>query len=318
MYGYIRAAKGELKLREYEIYRAFYCGLCREMGRLTGQISRTSLSYDAAFLAIVRSAVTGDRTSYLPRRCFVHPAKKRLMAGRTDSLAFAACASAVLVRGKLDDTVSDERGAARLVAKSVRPGARRWVGRAERKFSGIETAVSAHLATLSKLEADNCASLDDVSAAFGALVGELASFGTEGSEEMLLRRIGDIVGRFIYVCDACDDAANDLRRGTYNPLIAAYGPELCEKRRVWDMKKMTERDVLRTEIARQIESGAEVLTAQLVHAVDLISFERTPELEGIIRNVICIGMPGELRRVLGLAHAPRASGPDGNEGREEE
>ena len=42
MYGYVRPHIPELKVGEYERYRAVYCGLCRSMGRLTGQASRIS------------------------------------------------------------------------------------------------------------------------------------------------------------------------------------------------------------------------------------------------------------------------------------
>ena len=36
MFGYIRPLVGEMKVRENEMFRAVYCGLCRSMGKHTG------------------------------------------------------------------------------------------------------------------------------------------------------------------------------------------------------------------------------------------------------------------------------------------
>ena len=54
MFGYVRPHNPELRMRDYECYRAYYCGLCRAMGKCTGQCSRLTLSYDFVFLAAVR------------------------------------------------------------------------------------------------------------------------------------------------------------------------------------------------------------------------------------------------------------------------
>ena len=77
MFGYVRAYKPELKVKEYELYRASYCGLCRSMGKCTGQCSRMTLSYDFAFLAIFRFALLGGELSFDKKRCLAHPFEKR-------------------------------------------------------------------------------------------------------------------------------------------------------------------------------------------------------------------------------------------------
>ena len=63
MFGYVKTHNPELRVAEYEYYRAAYCGLCRSMGKCTGQCSRMTLSYDFAFLALIRLALTGDKVS---------------------------------------------------------------------------------------------------------------------------------------------------------------------------------------------------------------------------------------------------------------
>ena len=57
MFGYIRIAKPELKVKEYEMYKAIYCSLCRELGRSYGFLSRLTLSYDFTFLALLNMSL---------------------------------------------------------------------------------------------------------------------------------------------------------------------------------------------------------------------------------------------------------------------
>ena len=57
MFGYIGVHDAELRLRELDCYRGVYCGLCRAQGSCTGQCSRLTLSYDFAFMALVRTAL---------------------------------------------------------------------------------------------------------------------------------------------------------------------------------------------------------------------------------------------------------------------
>ena len=64
MFGYIRPHTPELRVREYEYYKAVYCGLCRSMGKCTGQCSRMTLSYDFAFLSLVRMALSATAPAF--------------------------------------------------------------------------------------------------------------------------------------------------------------------------------------------------------------------------------------------------------------
>ena len=61
MFGYIVPEKPEMKIKEYELFRAYYCGICRSMGRRFGQLKRLTLSYDTTFLAVLLSAVSGEK-----------------------------------------------------------------------------------------------------------------------------------------------------------------------------------------------------------------------------------------------------------------
>ena len=46
LFGYVTPLSCELKVKHYELYRAFYCGLCRTLAREYGPVARAALSYD--------------------------------------------------------------------------------------------------------------------------------------------------------------------------------------------------------------------------------------------------------------------------------
>ena len=110
MLGYIRTQGPELRLRDYEIYRALYCGLCRHMGKCTGQCSRFSLSYDFVFLAAVRISILNEPVTTILSRCPVHPLHKRKTVKDSETLKYCADASALLTYHKCRDDLADERG----------------------------------------------------------------------------------------------------------------------------------------------------------------------------------------------------------------
>ena len=173
MFGYVRAYKPELKVKEYELYRAAYCGLCRSMGKCTGQCSRMTLSYDFAFLAIFRFALLNDELSFDKKRCIAHPLEKRSYVENNSTLEYCAGAAALLNYHKVRDDLSDERGKKKLVAALALPavsGARRKA--LKRGLTELDGKISAHLARLSELEGTSPRSVDAPAGIFGELLGE--------------------------------------------------------------------------------------------------------------------------------------------------
>ena len=108
MFGYVKPYVPTLQVQEFSLYRAVYCGLCREMGQVTGQLSRLTLSYDFCFLALLLLAFS-DTPSVVERiRCPVHPAKKRAVIASHPALSHTAVAAACLIDGKRLDDLADE------------------------------------------------------------------------------------------------------------------------------------------------------------------------------------------------------------------
>lgn len=76
MFGYVQIRKPELKIKDYEVYHAFYCGMCERLGTRYGVPGRITLTYDMTFLIILLSSVYDVKCRHGKRHCIVHPAKK--------------------------------------------------------------------------------------------------------------------------------------------------------------------------------------------------------------------------------------------------
>ena len=46
MFGYIAINKAEMKFKDYDMYQAYYCGLCRRLKECYGKRGQLTLSYD--------------------------------------------------------------------------------------------------------------------------------------------------------------------------------------------------------------------------------------------------------------------------------
>ena len=53
MFGYVTVNRPELKVKELELYRSYYCGLCAELHRRYGRKGQLLLSYDCTFLLLL-------------------------------------------------------------------------------------------------------------------------------------------------------------------------------------------------------------------------------------------------------------------------
>ena len=109
MFGYVLPLTAELKVREWHAYRAYYCGLCKELKREYGFLSRFLLNYDLVLPALLADGMAGTQARMCPERCMANPVEKRPMCQSTAGLALAADALVLTVYYKLADDLADER-----------------------------------------------------------------------------------------------------------------------------------------------------------------------------------------------------------------
>ena len=77
---------------------------------------------------------------------------------------------------------------------------------------------------MSKLEKENCQSIDRMAGLFGKVMEELFVYRQDEWEE-ILRKLGFNLGKFIYILDAYEDVEEDIRKKRYNPFMEKYQDE---------------------------------------------------------------------------------------------
>lgn len=288
MFGYVKAYVPELRMREHEFYRAVYCGLCGSMKKLTGLRSTFTLSYDMVFLALCRMAVLGHRYEVKPERCGVNPfrVKKRAVMTDGDELRYAAAVSALLTERKLLDDKTDERGFKRLRAKLMLGGATRALKRASVPAE-LYDSVCLKLDELYALEETKPDSVGGGAELFGELLGRIFAHGIDGDGGRILYEIGRGVGRYIYIIDAVDDVGEDIKSGRYNPIVSLWAKEITDGELSLRAKGALS-DSLKLELSRA--AGA----VMLIELPD----GGYPETLELVKNIVYLGMPKELERVL--------------------
>lgn len=203
----------QLEPEQRQRYMEAYCGLCRTLGRRHGQLARAGLTYDLAFLVLLLDSLGEPEQVQGRSRCIRHPLKVHAWR-RSRWTDYAADMNVALMYHKcLDDWRDDKNRGAKGYARLLEPRCREVQQRWPEQCAGIEAC----LRELGALEAENSGNLDAACASFGRLTAELFA-APGGFFEPELRRLGDGLGRFIYLMDAVLDQESDAKKGRWNPV----------------------------------------------------------------------------------------------------
>ncbi len=271
MFGYVHIFKDELKIKEYNVFRAYYCGLCKTLKEEYGFTARLGLNYDSVFLALLLSSVTGEEISCNPERCIANPVKKRPVLKSERALSYSAGVMLILACLKAEDNIRDEKSIKGMLLYAALWRVRRKL---KKRHKELYQACREHIRALSALEQAQCPSIDKVSHEFACItqMAFVPDFIDNDADRRILSHMGYLLGRFIYMLDAFEDKERDRKKGTYNPYLAAGA-------------------------APDAEGFIETLTftlSSLASDYELLSLKRN---KTILDNIIYLGLPHTLERV---------------------
>lgn len=275
MFGYVIPLKGELKVREYDVFKAYYCSLCREIGEKS-YVSKMTLTYDMTFLALLLSSIYLDRASTEKNFC---PFKMRKveMISKNPFIEYAAEMNILLSNRKFADDYNDDRSVTALIAsKIIRLDKYEAVSRD--KIQKIDY----YLNEINRLEKDKCDNIDEIGGYFGEVTGEIFSIYDDDNAK-ILRYIGLNIGKWIYTLDAFDDLIEDIKNARYNPLIYRfkYSDEKPEE------FKAGIRDNIQFVLIKCLD--------EISKAFELLDIKKN---KGLMKNIIYLGMERKTSTVL--------------------
>ena len=278
MLGYVTIEKGELKVREYDVYNGYYCGICKSIGRRLGQTPRLALSYDSVFLALVLGGLCDKTDRIEMQHCIVHHLAKKPVALDDSAIDYAADVMVILAYHKFLDDWNDDRSAKGFAGKTA-------FALSYRKVRDIHPLicekVEEGLLKLSRLEGETSGSLDETCDAFADIMEALfTGYDDEHQSEAtkrILRLMGRQLGKWIYLVDAVDDLEEDIEKDRYNPLRFRY------------------KDLSAEEIYERVEPILYNYLEEMASALDLLDIKKN---KGIIDNIVFMGLRRRTENVL--------------------
>ena len=317
MLGYVKIDKGELRVREYEVYTGYYCGICKSIGKRYGQLPRMALSYDAAFLAVLLASLSDDADAPVQEHCVAHPFVQKKTVIRNRAVDYAGDVMLILAWYKLADDVRDD---GKVYAKATMKLLKRIFRKLRRRYPALCDGLETHLAGLSALENERCANMDMVAEEFSKIMeliftagfdhlyaegestqdaegcaqsadsesrgGEVPDlFGIPDDPRQLFAGIGYHMGKWIYLIDAADDIEENIASGTYNPLLYRFS---------YDAGTETPEE-FRLRIEPELRFNLYQYLAVLSEHVNSLDIRKN---KGIIDNVVYLGLNRKTEEII--------------------
>lgn len=218
MFGYIVVNRPELRIREFDVYHSYYCGLCRVLKKKYGRVGQMTLSYDMTFVLMLLSGLYEPETECGRSRCIMHPGKKHEY--RCNELTeYVADMNMLLAQYKCLDDWKDDKKRLRLLTARILG---RRTGESRRRYAHRLEQISAAMEELSRAEEQGETDLDKMAGCFGRVMALVVAWRRDEWESSL-QRLGFYLGKFVYLLDAYEDIEEDLKKGLYNPLRERYG-----------------------------------------------------------------------------------------------
>ena len=223
MFGYVKAFKPYMRMYEYEAYRGVYCGVCKELSKQYGFVTRLPLSYDIAFLGLMELSLRDKRIKTCRKCCPLHPINKTVCLTSNEGLELTCAASVILTYHKLRDDMSDKGALKKIAAMALLPFFRRANRKASKLYPELSKRVSKAMKEQTEIEKLRTDSIDRAAHPTGEMMSAVFSeLSDRPAVKTELERFGYLLGRFVYICDAIDDLEDDLKAGGYNTLTERF------------------------------------------------------------------------------------------------
>lgn len=281
LFGYIKAHKAEMRMKDYEAYRAVYCTLCRELGHSFGPFARFTLNYDFTFLAVLMLAMSKECPGLERRRCVFNPLVRCAgCAGARKEITYSASVAMCMLYYKLRDDMEDRGFWRRIPSALVYP----LFALARKKAAVLAPQADRIMAEMMErqrsVESGESYSVDAAAEPTAWALSQifsqipLAENAASDPQRRVLERLGYCLGRWVYLVDAMNDMEDDLRHGEYNPYLHRFNivQENAEAIR---------------KAQREILPGLNVCISEACAAFELLEIHHFRE---IIHNILYYGL----------------------------
>ena len=229
MFGYVVINKPDIRFKDFDRYRAYYCGLCRELKKGYGLKGQLTLNYDLTFLTILLSGLY-EPVNYLSDcKCIAHPLRKHPTI-QNEFSTYAADMNILLTYYKYLDDWEDDKSLGKKMLSDVLKKSGMIVAE---KYPEKAEVIDTELKNLHRFEKEGSTDIDAVAGCFGRIMSAVCVYRHD-EWSAYLDKLGFYLGKYIYILDAYVDYEKDIKEGAYN----ALGERAADKEYVRELLTM--------------------------------------------------------------------------------
>ena len=275
MFGYVIPDKNNMYIKDFNVFQAFYCGLCRALSKTGSQATRLCTNYDVTFFSVLIHSLLNEEVRFERKVC-AYNMRRKVVVEVDDLSKKMADLAVLLVYYNAEDDVYDGKPSRRLV--TMRLAARKR--RAAKRMPKINALMKDSFKRLRALEDAKCDEIDRVADCFAALMRDITREFVKTDDA-----IDDFaynLGRMVYLMDAVDDVEKDGKKGRYNPILLNLG--YCANKKEYIEKNKDFLSFLLGSTYNKMVGSYNMMDVKLY--------------EGVLSNTVYLGVKMQMERLL--------------------
>lgn len=275
MFGYVIPDKDNMYIKDFNVFQAYYCGLCKALSKTGSEITRLCTNYDTTFYNVLLHSIADSKVGVSRKMC-LYNGKRKVVVDADELTLKVADISVLLVYYNVIDDINDGKKAR--VAIKWRLALRKRA--AAKRLPETDKLMRESFSRLAVFEKEKCADIDRVADCFASLMRDIT--------RLLVKTDFDIdtftynLGRLVYLLDAVDDLDEDSKKNRYNVLLLNYGS--CNNKKEYLDKNSDELGfLLRSTYNKMVGS---------YNNMNIVVGE------GVLSNTVYLGIKAQIERLL--------------------
>lgn len=221
MFGYLKPCKPYLLVKDYELYKSVYCGLCKKLSEEYGALAKMVLSYDCTCYALLAMGLNSRCEGVQKKKCTCNPFKNCLYCvDGNDELSLASAITVVSVYYKLEDDIKDNSFIKSIPSRFLKLVASGWRKKSLKKYPQVDEIISELNDNQFKAEQSKTPTIDESAEPTAIMMKKLMLLlAKTDTERAVFGEFGYFLGKWVYLMDAADDYDKDLKKNSFNPFV---------------------------------------------------------------------------------------------------
>lgn len=168
MFGYVIPDKDNMLIKDFNVFQAFYCGLCKALHETGSEVTRFCTNYDVTFYSVLMHEITKTPVKFERKLC-VYNGRKKVIVQPDELSKKMADLAVLLVYYNIKDDVADGKKLRAPLAWRLYLRKRK----AAKNMPKIDALMRERFGLLARLEKEKCDSIDRVADTFASLMRDI-------------------------------------------------------------------------------------------------------------------------------------------------